>query len=133
MFLRIFIPGGVGFAGCFFSIYWFPFATIPFTLDALLQSILYPTDFFFGGISFLMGMWGHSMLLRNWIITPNKRGLDSIIFVLLFLSPFPLVILSLKVVIAFFLFVLIYGMINSTSQSKKSQVWQNDYKTENKM
>ncbi|KGP71517.1 hypothetical protein [Pontibacillus yanchengensis] len=133
MFLRLLIPGGIGFSGCFFSVYWLPFATIPFTLDALLQSILYPADFFLGGMAFLVGMWGHSTFLRNWISYSDKKIGHYVLFFLIFLSPVPLIILSLKVVIAFFIFVLFYGMITNNPTMKKNQEWQYESKMNQKL
>lgn len=108
----------VSFFGCFLAVYWLPFARMSFSIDAFTTTILNPVDFLLGGISFLMGFIFHSKLMHKIRKLKSFFRLDkrvAMIILLGYILPISLVIFSLKVVVSFFIFSTIYGIISLSS------------------
>ncbi|MFC0523123.1 hypothetical protein ACFFGV_05875 [Pontibacillus salicampi] len=112
MFKRCLIPGAVGFIGCFFSIYWLPFARVPLTLEALLQTILFPVDFLLGGIAFLIGIWAHSIVVFHWWHTRKMPAFKHVLFGGILCMPGSLAVFSIKMTIGFYTFVFMLSFLH---------------------
>lgn len=120
--LKLLLFGFGGSSGCFFAVYWLPFARIPFTMEAFLQSILNPLEFFLGCIAFLIGILCHAKVIRIFLRSILNKAIAMFLFAALcILSPLGLTIFSVKVVIAFYAVSLLYAMISRESESTNAQ------------
>ncbi|KGX92288.1 hypothetical protein N781_18000 [Pontibacillus halophilus JSM 076056 = DSM 19796] len=110
------------FGGCFLCIYWFPLARLPIHEDYYIYLLLSPWEFLFGSISFLIGaLVTGRVLFHLWSMILIHGRLRKAQFVLLLslLATILLAVLSIKIVLAYFIASWLYGL--SLIETKKEK------------